>query len=278
MTDMQTSLPLLIVWPSILNLVIHFSTQPLTSEIKCPRLYLCLGHSIPTPPMSMQHMHQHDQQRYDPLHIIMWSYWFIDLDFTCSSPLRRFNGANCCSSFTVTRGPSFQSLWLALHACNQSIKLCLDLLYLDHMTQFHVSCAMSSFITCVSLAPSSSHLHRHGICCSNTCTCGLITCVSHINTISPPNIVTQLPKPNKDLSISPFLVIDDSSTKIWKLSSFVFMLLAQAILPCVNDFRQVPQTRIGSISSPYICAIVFGSKLAHMHELKLWESNNYQRC
>ena len=43
------------------------------------------------------------------------------------------------------------------------------------------------------------------------------------------------------------------------------MLLAQAILPCVNDFGQVPQTRIGSFSSPYICARVFGLKLAHMH-------------
>jgi hypothetical protein len=35
---------------------------PMTSEIKCPRSYLCLVHSIPTPPMLMQHMHQHDQQ------------------------------------------------------------------------------------------------------------------------------------------------------------------------------------------------------------------------
>jgi hypothetical protein len=39
-----------------------------------------------------------------------------------------------------------------------------------------------------------------------------------------------------------FLVIDDNSTKIWKLSTFGFMLLAQAILPCVNDFGQVSQT------------------------------------
>ena len=36
MTDMQTSLPLLIVWPSILNPVMHLSTQPLTGEMKCP--------------------------------------------------------------------------------------------------------------------------------------------------------------------------------------------------------------------------------------------------
>jgi hypothetical protein len=76
--------------------------------------------------------------------------------------------------------------------------------------------------------------------------------------ISPPNVVTQLLKPNKDLSISPFLVIGDNSIKIQKLSSFAFILLAQAILPCVHDFGQVPQTRIGSISSPYICARVFG--------------------
>ena len=47
------------------------------------------------------------------------------------------------------------------------------------------------------------------------------------------------------------------------------MLLAQAILPCENDFGQVPQTRDGSISSPYICARVFDLKLAHMHRLKI---------
>ena len=65
-------------------------------------------------------------------------------------------------------------------------KSCFDLLHLDHMTQCHVSFAMSSFIiTCVSFAISPSHFHLHSICCSHTCTYGLITCVSHINTISP---------------------------------------------------------------------------------------------
>ena len=59
---------------------------------------------------------------------------------------------------------------------------------------------MSSIITCVSFATSPSHFHLHGICYSHTCICGLITCVSHINTIGPPKVVTQLPKPNKDLS------------------------------------------------------------------------------
>jgi hypothetical protein len=105
-------------------------------------------------------MYQHDQQWYDSLHIITWPYWFIDLSFTCSSPQ------------PVRRAES-----------------CLDLLHLDHMTQCHVSCAMSSFIiTCVSLATSPSHLYHHGIYCLHTCICGLITCVSHINTISPPKL------------------------------------------------------------------------------------------
>ena len=68
-------------------------------------------------------------------------------------------------------------------------KFCLNLLHLDHMTQCHISYAMSSFIiTCVSFATSPSHFHLHGICCSHTCTYGLITYVSHINTISPPRL------------------------------------------------------------------------------------------
>jgi hypothetical protein len=79
----------------------------------------------------------------------------------------------------------------------------LDLLHLDHMTQRHVSCAMDSFITCVRFATFLNHLRHHGMSCSHKCTCGLITSVSHSNTISPPKVVTQLPKPNKDLSPIP---------------------------------------------------------------------------
>jgi hypothetical protein len=45
MTDMQTSLPLLIVRPSILNPIINFSTHLWPVKWKCPRLYLCLVHS-----------------------------------------------------------------------------------------------------------------------------------------------------------------------------------------------------------------------------------------
>jgi hypothetical protein len=89
------------------------------------------------------------------------------------------------------RGPSLQSLRLALHACNRPIKPSLVLIFstlitwLNVMSYVHLS---SFIITCVSFTTSPSHFHLHGICCSYTCTCGLITCVSHINTISPPRL------------------------------------------------------------------------------------------
>ena len=152
MTDMQTSLPLLIVRPSILNPVINFSTHLWPVKWKCPRLYLCLALSIPSPPMLMQHMHQPITKWYDPLHIITWPYWFIDLDLTCSSPLPRSIGAKSCSSFTVTRGPSLQSLRLALHSCNRSIKPSLILIFSTLVTWLHVMSHMQ-------WAPPSSHHH-----------------------------------------------------------------------------------------------------------------------
>jgi hypothetical protein len=142
---------------------------PMTGEMKCPRLYLCLAHSIPSPSVSMQHVYQHDQQWYDPVHIITWPYWLIDLDFTCSSPLFRSIGAKSALHLPFTH----------LQPIHQA-KPCLDRLHLGHKTQCHVSYAMSSFITCVSFATYPSHFHLHGICCSHTYTCRLITCVSHI--------------------------------------------------------------------------------------------------
>jgi hypothetical protein len=59
---------------------------------------------------------------------------------------------------------------------------------------------MSSFITCVSLATNLSHLHRHGMSCSHTCTCGLIHLCITLKHILVHLVITQLPKPNKDLS------------------------------------------------------------------------------
>jgi hypothetical protein len=123
MTDMQTSLPLLIVWPSILNPVLHFSTHPLTDGMKCPRLYLCLAHSIPTPPMSMQHTHQ--QINNDMIHFVSSHDHIGSLILTslalhrCVSPLApslaqaspshavpRFEASDL--PFTLATGPSSQ--------------------------------------------------------------------------------------------------------------------------------------------------------------------------
>jgi hypothetical protein len=201
--------------------------------MKCPRLYLCLVH-FHSISFDVDATHAPINHKwYDPLH--------ISRDRISSSILTSLALHRCFGPLT----PSHHSTcpW-HLQSVYQA-KSCFDLLHLDHMTPCHVSCAMNSFITCVSFATFLSHFHLRGICCSHTC-----TCVSHSNIISPPKVVTQLPKPNKDLSISPFLVIDDNSTKIWKLSTFGFVLLAQAILPCVNDFGQVPQILNGSISSP----------------------------
>jgi hypothetical protein len=148
MIDMQTSLPLLIVRPSILNSVINFSTHLWPVKWKCPRLYLCLAHSTPSPPTLMQHMHHPYYKWYDPLHIIMWPYWFIDLDLTCSLPLSRSIGAKSCSSFTVPRSIALKPPTCPSHLQPvYQAKSCLDLLRLDHMTQCRVSYAMSSFMT-----------------------------------------------------------------------------------------------------------------------------------
>jgi hypothetical protein len=174
MTDMQTSLPLLIVRPSILNPVMHFSTQHLTGEMKCPRLYLCLAHSIPPPSMLMQYMHQPIIKWYDPLHQ-SWSH----LLFTVALVHRRqvLLKLHRHTRSLASKPPTCPSQLQPVHRAKPH----LDLLHLDHMTQCHVSRATSSsIITCASFATSPSHFHLHGICCSHTCTSGLITYVSHI--------------------------------------------------------------------------------------------------
>jgi hypothetical protein len=158
MIDMQTSFPLLIVRPSILNPVINFSTHLWPMKWNTLQIYLCLMHYIPSPVMLMQHMHQPYHKWYDPLHIITWPHWFIDLDLTCFSPLPSSIGTKSYSIFTATRSitpkpPTCPSCLQPVYQANS----CLDLLHLSHMTQCHVSYAMSSFITCVSLATNPNH-------------------------------------------------------------------------------------------------------------------------
>jgi hypothetical protein len=168
MTDMQTSLPLLIVRSSIINLVINFSTHLWPVKWKCPIGYtfvLC----IPFYHLRCQCNTYTNQSPKDMIHFI-------------SS--RDRIGSSIMTSLALHRclGPSVPSYHLTCPSYLQPVhraKSCFDLLHLDHMTPCHVSYAVSSIITCVSFATSLSHFHLHGICCSHTCTYGLITCVSH---------------------------------------------------------------------------------------------------
>ena len=169
MTDMQTSLPLLIVRPSILNPVINFSTR------LWPLKWNALGYTF------VLHI---------PFHLL--HYWCNTCTNQSPNDMIHFIssrdriGSSILTSLALHRcfGPSVPSHHSTCPSHLQPVhraKSCLNLLHLDHMTQCHVSCAMSSFIiTCVSFVTSPSHFHLHGICCSHTCTCGLIYCVSHI--------------------------------------------------------------------------------------------------
>ena len=151
MTDMQTSLPLLIVWPSILNPVINFSTH--LWPVKWNALGYTFALSIPFHLLQclMQHMHQLITKWYDPLHIITWSYWFIDLDFTCFSPLPSSIGAKSCSSFTATWSIAPKPLTCPsrLQLVHQT-KSCLDLL--------HTLVTWLYDMSHMQWAPSSSHV------------------------------------------------------------------------------------------------------------------------
>jgi hypothetical protein len=182
MTDMQTSLPLLIVWTSILNLVVHFSTQHLTGEMKCPT-------NIPLPYAFHFISSIVDAAHAPTISQMIWSTSYHHMTLlvhqswpTCFSPLPLSISAKFCSSFTATRSiaPKPPTCPSCLQLFYQA-KSCIDLLHLSHMTQCHVSYAMSSFITCVSLVTNPSHFYLYGMCCSHKCSCGLKTCVFHLN-------------------------------------------------------------------------------------------------
>ena len=94
--------------------------------------------------------------------------------------------------------------------------------------------------------------------------------ISHLEHRVSPNGFHQFTKTKLELSISPFLVIDDNPfIKIYlplfgnwwqpfhkdmNCNLIESMLLAQAYLPCVKEYRQVSWTPISSNCSPYICA------------------------
>ena len=136
--------------------------------MKCPRLYLCLTHFhfisifMSIFQFSMQPMHQHNHEWYDPLHIITWPLWSIDLDLAHSSPSSRSIGAMSCQSFTALLSVASKP-WLALYHFNWSIKPTLS---------------WSS--------PPWSHDSMSCLICNElllVITCGLIICVSPYATL-----------------------------------------------------------------------------------------------
>jgi hypothetical protein len=142
MINMQTSLLLLIVWPSILNLVMHFSIQPLIGEMKCPTSYTFALH-IPF------HLLQYWCHTSTNLHQQMiWSTSYhrsqpcllftVALVYRCyvlaqaSLPLVAHHSKASNLPFTLATSPSTPSLaWSSPPS---------------HMTSCHVSYAISLFI------------------------------------------------------------------------------------------------------------------------------------
>jgi hypothetical protein len=144
MTDMQTSLPLLIVRPSILNrscTSLHNLWPVKWNALQVIPLS-CAFHFIfpnidatqaPDSIKPFDHLHESRLgliflEWYDPLHIITWPLWSIDLDLARSSPLPRSIGAKSCPSFTASRSLASKP-WLALLHYNRSIKPSLVLIF-----------------------------------------------------------------------------------------------------------------------------------------------------
>ena len=96
---------------------------------------------------------------YDPLYIFMWSYWFIDLNLTCSSPLPWSIGAKSLLKlprhmwFVASKPPTCPSHLQSIHRCKALSWSCQS----SHKTSCHVSYAMSSFITLYEIASTLSY-------------------------------------------------------------------------------------------------------------------------
>ena len=128
MTDMQTSLPLLIVRPSILNTVINFSTH--LWPVKWNALSYTFVMRIPFHLLQCRCNTCTNTINNDMINSIS-SYDHIGLSILTSFALHRCFGPSALSHHSTC--PShLQPVRLA--------KSCLNLLHLDHMTQCHVSC------------------------------------------------------------------------------------------------------------------------------------------
>jgi hypothetical protein len=145
MTDMQISLPLLIVRPSILNPIINFSTHLCLVKWNSYWIYLFLAHSITSSLISINTITN------NMIHFIS----------SCDVLVHRPSAPSHYSSIPP-RGPTL-SLWLALHTCNRYVKPSLVLIFsiLSHDSMSCLKC---------------NELLHHII------TCELITCVFHSTT------------------------------------------------------------------------------------------------
>jgi hypothetical protein len=171
---MQTSLPLLIVRLSILDLVKHFSIQPLSGEMKCLTIILlpCSHHLISM--LVMPHKHPTSiiqatwssthikfwldlHEWYEPLHSFTWPHWSINHSLACSSPLPQFIDIEHHSLPFIPATWSFAG------------KPRLDLPPPSHLRLCHVSYSMSSIIsTSWALATCISHFSSMGFIASST--------------------------------------------------------------------------------------------------------------
>jgi hypothetical protein len=132
MTDMQTSLSLLIVRPSILNPVINFSTH--LWSVKWNTLGYTFALRIPFQLLRCWRNTCTNMINNDMIHSIS-SRDHIGLSILTSLALHRCFGPSA---------PSHHSTCPSHLQPVRRAKSCLDLLRLNHMTQCHVSCAMSS--------------------------------------------------------------------------------------------------------------------------------------
>ena len=160
-------------------------------------LHLYLAHSISSSQMLTPHKHQspsrffyHHHETtlgliflewYDPLHIIIWPHWFIDLNLTWCSRLPWSISAKSLLKlprhmwFVASKPPTCPSHLQSIHRCKALSWSCQS----SHKTSCHVSYAMSSFITLYEIASTLSYFSiiahvaytsvsflHNGTCCS----------------------------------------------------------------------------------------------------------------
>jgi hypothetical protein len=210
MTDMQISLPLLIVQPSILNRSctslhnlwpVKWNALGYTFALRIPFHLLRCWCNTCTNQSSNDMIHFISSR--DHIGSSTWPHllFTIVLFHRHQVLLKLHRHTRSLASKPLTCPSHLQLVHRA--------KSYLDLLHLDHMTQCHVSRAISSsIITCASFAISPSHFHLHSICCSHTCTYELITCVSALNYQNQ----TRIFQPHKHCTCT----TKPTTTQIWR--------------------------------------------------------------